>query len=1245
MKRYLLLLLVFIFGFTANDLQGEFIVLNWSRLAYNHQSEDHIYPFTFKEAAYCLENSGLPYFSKIVDLPNMQNRFQFAIENPRFEELESDSDTAFFNSVPGQIAVETQILKSGSTQKIVLKVLPFKREGNKLYRLTSFHLKKIPVQNKSAKIAVHEWKSQSVLKSGKWVKIKTSGKGIYKIRYSTLAEWGFANPAQVNVYGSGGFQLSEEPGEITYDDLEQNAVWHGENKGENCLFFYTPGNIKWDVNNNGEYFEHQNHDYVNQGFFFLTQDVGATKTPQMQEEITETPTHLLSGFDAYTFYEKNAVNLISSGKQWFGEKFAHNQSHSFNFNLPGISSSKEVAIKINAAARSYQSSRMTVKANSVGLEGITFSKVNTDDPVDLYASERNKSFLFETGSENLKIEVTFVGSNASAVAWLDYIEINYKQNLILNEGALFFRDLGSVGEGNIAEFEIESPASPVRVFDVTDMNNIVEVPVQNSGNKYKIRRPSDTLKEYVAFTAGGDFPEPELVGNVENQNLHSLAIPEFLIIAHPSFLNAAQELAEFHKTRDGLNTEVVVSTKVYNEFSSGNFDATAIRNFIKMFYDRGTTLKYVLLFGDGSFDNKNINAGNLNFIPTYQSVNSLNPVGSFITDDYFVLLDDGESVYDGAVDLGIGRIPASTPYQAELVVEKIKNYHSPQALGNWRNILCFIGDDEDGNLHMGDSEKLANLVNQNHKEFVTDKIYFDAFMQETSTSGERYPEVTEAINKRVQDGVLILNYVGHANERFLADEHVLDVSNINSWSNANTLPIFVTATCEFSRFDSDEMSAGEYVLFHPGGGGIGLFSTTRLVISGPNYLLSRSFYNQVFQRDENGAHYRMGDIMRLAKINTANTTNKRNFSLLADPALQLSYPEHKVVTTTINNRDAFSDPDTIGALQKITITGYVADADGDRLENFSGEISPTVYDKAIEMETLGNAGQTPMRFKVQENVIYKGVASVTNGEFSFSFVVPKDISYSLGNGKIIYYASNGETDAHGAFENFIIGGTGNQVSDTQGPEIQLYLDSDKFTAGDKTSKNPTLLAFLSDESGINTAGTGIGHDITAVLDNDFSNVFVLNNYYQANADDYTSGEILFPFTNLTPGKHTLKLKAWDVANNSSEVEVEFVVSGELIISGVSTYPNPMTDAAYFVFEHNQSGAVFETLIEVFDIYGRRVDYFQTQVGSNGLVSNPIRWDPGELKTAAENGIYFYRITVQNDDGVIASKSGKLIVMY
>ncbi len=624
---------------------------------------------------------------------------------------------------------------------------------------------------------------------------------------------------------------------------------------------------------------------------------------------------------------------------------------------------------------------------------------------------------------------------------------------------LFWRDVNSVGDNNIIEINIENSSSETRLFDITSTNDIREVPLVLNGNIAKAKRPADELREYVVFNNNGNFKEPELVGEIENQNLHAMETPEFLIISYPGFLNSAERLANFHRNYDGMNVAVVDASQVYNEFSSGRRDATGIRNFIKMFYDRGQSLKYILLFGDGSFDNRNIRPETKNFIPTYQSENSLNPTNSFVTDDYYVILDAGESVIKGAVDLGIGRIPASTPYEAELVVDKIERYYSSKTLGDWRNKVCFIADDQDKNQpeHTEQSEKLASMVNKNHGEFITDKIYLDAYTQETTAGGQRYPDVTNDINNRVNKGVLVLNYVGHANERFMADEHVLDVSNVNSWSNDNNLPIFVTATCEFSRFDADEESIGEYVLFNSNGGGIGLFSTTRLVYSGYNFLLSKSFYNFVFETDENGTRYRMGDIIRLAKINISDDTNKRNFSLLADPALMLSYPKYKVITTTLNGTDASSNKDTVSTLQRIDVDGIIADYSGNKKTSFSGEINVTVFDKEVTKYTLGHDGGSPIPFKVQENIIYKGVADVTNGDFSFSFIVPKDISYELGEGKIMYYASNGEEDAHGAFTNFVIGGSSDaSVSDNQGPEINLYMDNTGFVSGGKIGKSSTL---------------------------------------------------------------------------------------------------------------------------------------------------------------------------------------------
>ncbi len=568
-------------------------------------------------------------------------------------------------------------------------------------------------------------------------------------------------------------------------------------------------------------------------------------------------------------------------------------------------------------------------------------------------------------------------------------------------------------------------------------------------------------------------------------------------------------------------------------------------------------------------------------------------------------------------------------------------------MGDWRNVVCFIADDQDEGqpFHVYDSELYTSMVNKKYNGFVTDKIYFDAYPQETNSGSQSYPEVTNEINNRVKDGVLVLNYVGHANEQYMAHEHVLDISNVNSWSNKNNLPIFVTATCEFSRYDADDTSIGEYVLMNPNGGGIGLFSTTRLAWASSNKLLSESFYSFVFETDENGDRFRMGDIIRLAKINTSNGIDKRSFTLLADPALRLSYPKYNVITTSINGKDAITQSDTLGTLQKVEIEGIVTDHFGKKLTDFTGDVKVAVYDKETTMRTLGNDGnKLKIPFKVQKNIIYKGVADVTNGEFKFSFIIPRDISYELGTGKIVYYANNGNEDAHGVFTNFVIGGSSDGViSDTQGPEIEMYMDNPNFVSGGKTGKSTTLLANLSDENGINTVGTGIGHDITAILDDDYSTIMVLNNYYKADKNDYTSGKIEFQIQNLSVGKHHLRLKVWDVANNSSEAEIEFEVAGEFSISNILSQPNPAIDYTLFTLEHNEAGAILDVVIEIFDQTGKRVNYISQQVGSNGTSSNPIRWDFSETQTKLRNGIYVYRVSAKNKEGLIAFQSGKLMV--
>jgi hypothetical protein len=1254
MKFYTLLLFIVLAGFTSGDIHREHITIQWSNLSVDENGLHLSAELNFEGAAFPEPGSMIPVYFKSVEL-NESEEFSYVLENPVFEAFVLPDDFPGIEKIEDRFKLTTNKSLTREYAVLHIQISTLKKVDGKIFRLKSFVLKRVSGSKvgelKNAQVTL-EWENSSALSQGKWVKISITEKGVYKIPYSKLTAWGFANPSKVSIYGSGGMLLSEDPGVINYDDLEQCAVWRDKNNGTDCLFFYAPGLVEWAVDESNDVFYHQTNEYSSKGFFFLTDNVGTDKNATKLAAVTEPATQTVTSANAYVVYENDIENVLQygSGKKWYGDKFRNSTVKNIDFTLEDISVADPIKIKVSGIARSYKKSELKTLVNQVEIGSLKFTMVNTGSQTASYADEKEGLTSVTVTGNPVRFTLKYFGDNTggnvdeNAVAWLDYLEINYRKKLKFGNKPVFFSNLNSIGASNITAYSIENAVSGVRVFDVTDKFNVSEIPVEITGNISVFKRPSSELAEYVAFSPNGTYSEPELVGEVANQNLHAMSVPEFIIISHPTFLSSANRLADFHRSYDGMSVEVVNAELVYNEFSSGERNATGIRNFIKMLYDKSTALKYVLLFGDGSFDNREIRANTKIFIPTYQSENSLVPVASFVTDDYFAILDQGESVYNGSLDIGIGRIPASSEYEAKLVIDKIENYYAENALGNWRNVVSFIADDEDGSLHMSDSEKLATMVNAGHKEFLTEKIYLDAYQQIVSAGEEKYTDVTTAINNRVKDGVLILNYVGHANERFMADEHVLDISNVNSWSNAKNLPIFVTATCEFSRFDTDETSIGEYVLFNPNGGGIGLFSTTRLVFAYSNFLLSQSFYGFVFEADKNGNRYRMGDIMRLAKNNTINTTNKRNFSLLADPALRLSYPKHKVVTKKVNNEEASTYTDTIKALDKVTIEGVVTDFVGNTLGNFSGKMSVTVYDKATTASTLGNNGETPFSYKVLENIIYKGTASVTNGVFSFSFVVPKDISYAAGQGKIMYYADNGTEDAHGAFNDFLIGGLSNQaIADNQGPDINLFMDSEDFANGEKTSKNPLLLAFITDENGINTAGTGIGHDITAILDDDFSNVLVLNQYYQANNNDYTSGVINFPFQNLSIGKHKLTLKAWDVANNSSEAEIEFEVTGDFIISAVHSTPNPAVGFTNFRFEHNQADATLDVMIEIFDLMGRRIEYITTEVGSAGLVSNPVMWDFNSTQTALGNGIYAYRITARNNSDVVTSASGKMMI--
>lgn len=1199
--------------------------------------------FSFEDASFDPNYPGLPVWLKTIAADVHAARLN--LEVLEVEELKGQVDSLI--AIPDNFQFNYDLVQARGQSLLRVQLIPLRRGPNGIQRLKSFSLKHIAESSIKSGFLSANVKQNSVLAAGNWVKVRTTSRGIHKISESDLRSWGFNHPENVRVYGNGGYRLPQMNKDEVPDDLTQLPTrWANDNSEKYGLYFYSVGNVKWRYDARTATYSHDLNEFARgSSYYFLTEDVGAEMSILNRPSETIEANREAMGYDHLLLYEEERYNLIESGSQWFGYSFLGEDSQTFSFHSPDKIPGSSTKLSVQAAGRSKSNITMEIQLNNEAVGHFVFKPYQTYESAD-FADIQNKDFIAQADGDLLDVTLTTSGTG-TLQAWVDYILAHNR--CMLDKGAvpLQFRDAETVADGAVTRFSISGATPDMEIWDVTDGKISTSIPFIMAGSVAQFVVSTESLHEFVAFTVNDDIPEVEFVEQVSNQNLHGLASAEMLIVTHPAFYNEAVRLAEFHQKEDGLNVATVLVDDIYNEFGSGIADVSAIRNFVRNCYQKWNgSLKYLLLFGGGTYDNlHDLSDENPAFIPTWQSENSINPAISLVSDDFFGLLDENEGGYTGAIDIGVGRIPCRNGYEAKTAVDKIIHYVSPECLGDWRNDICFIADDEDSNLHVRDAERLANQVNASYPSFNTDKIYFDAYPQETSPI-ERYPSVTEAIDERVKRGVLILNYTGHANEDGLAHEKVLLKTDIDAWSNYNNMPVFVTATCEFSRYDMCEKnSAGEHILFNPQGGGIALFSTTRLVYSSSNYLINKNFFNHVFEQDESGDNLRMGDIIRLAKNESGGTINARKFALLGDPALQLKYPKYRVKTEKINEQDASVFNDTIHALDVVSIEGRVQDISGAVLNNYNGRLVAVVYDKETTDKTLGNGGEVPFEFVIRKNIIYKGTVEVTAGEFQFSFVVPKDINYRIDKGLIRYYADNGLEDAKGFYEQFNVGGgSGSAISDNAGPVIDLYLDNEGFRSGGETHANPLLIAKISDDTGINTSGVGIGHDMTVVLDNNEQQVLVLNEFFQSAPNAYQSGVLSYQLQDLTDGHHTLRLKAWDVVNNSTEVEIDFWVTDRFYIHDLFNYPNPMHNATNFKFEHNRYDEMLQVRIAIYDRQGRLIDIIEKDISSIGFKSSPINWSPGSKGIALAAGLYIYQFTVATQDGNVAEESGRILLI-
>lgn len=811
--------------------------------------------------------------------------------------------------------------------------------------------------------------------------------------------------------------------------------------------------------------------------------------------------------------------------------------------------------------------------------------------------------------------------------------------------------------GNASRFVISEANSNTLVFDVTDALNVKRVEADLNGSELSFTIPAGRLREFVLVQTNQTFPSPEVVGEVASSNLHGLEQRDMIIISAPSLVQQAERLAVAHREKDGLTVEVVTPEAIYNEFSSGTPDATAYRRLMKMFYDRSSSLgnppKYLLLFGDGIYDNRGISGevqgvSRSNMLLTFQSQESLN-VYSYATDDYFAFLEDnsGSNFSRDKMCLGVGRFPIRTVTEATQMVDKTISYMENKDSGSWKNNVTFVADDgnnEDSftTNHMKQADQLAEAIEEMQPGFLVNKVYFDAYKR---SSLGTYPDVHNEIEKLLKSGQLLINYTGHGSTTHWADESVWTQTDINN-SSYKHLPVWVTATCDFTRFDDVTTSAGESVFLNPTSGGIALFTTTRVVFSGNNANLNKALIDNLFQEDAN-SHYTLGEAMMYTK-RQLNDSNKLNFILIGDPALKFAYPEYKARVTAVNGEAVSDEPFEFKALSRITVEGEILNPSGSFAADFTGVLSSTIFDSQSSITTLGNSSEK-FTYLDYPNTIYIGRDSVRNGKFSFTFMVPKDISYSNKKGKLNLYASSETKEAQGSFFNFIVGGTSDTAeTDTIGPEIrQIYLNDSSFVSGDKVNTTPYFVAKLWDKSGVNITGSSVGHDMMLTIDSMPSMSYNLNSYYALLPDSENEGLVQFSIPELEPGMHTAEFKVWDILNNSTTYTFTFEVAEGLKPNLIEMYatPNPARDQVEFFLHHNRPESNLKVTVMVYDMTGKFLWSTEKSGSSELFKAYIVTWnltDNGGRRLRP--GVYLYRAAISTNNSKEATKANKLIIL-
>lgn len=1185
-----------------------------------------------------------------------------------------------FEIVSDKINVSRQIFIENNIQKTLISVFPYIKKGESIHRINSFDLKKSTNNNRSeSQYRVFEDSRSSVLKDGNWFKIKVDRTGVFKLNKSFFTTNGIPtsgyNLSTLKIYGNGSGRMMENASEFRYGALQEipiEFIGSEDNSFDtnDYISFYAKGPHQWFRQNESslaDVFLRYNL-YDDYSYYYITYDGNSGKRISARENTT-TPITNFNSYDAYQFHEKDSLNINQVGRQWVGEMLNGSNTFTKNFKTNNLEAGQTGYLKYSVVGKNAQntSASITLNGSNLGSENFNTSAFNN----------RTNQVQFPIQGNDFNVNIAYNNaSNPGGLAFINFIEVKYKERLQYGNAQFSFRNLSNINTGETFGFNL-SNNSGVKVWDVSDISSTYQIIPNHSTYNYS-STSQDFKNEFIAFKDEHLYTDVVFVGRVANQEIRAFNDIKLAIITHPSLKEQAVRLAQFREQHNNIKVAVVTTDEIYNDFSSGSKDPIAIRDFLKHLKDNGNPLEYAILLGATTYDPKDRVQGNINLIPSFYNLNSESLESSITSDDYYAMLGDqanfaldaGNGTYTynaNNLDIAIGRLPASNLSEAKTLVDKIISYYEKipnkgNSYGDWRTKIVAISDDpEYASIEVNTprfDQDFNSVFDQNQNKFyAVNKLYIDAYQPEQTSAGLRYPMINSAILNNIELGTNFMMYYGHGGPRSWAQERIItgeELTNLSNFTNTFArVPIVATITCDFTVWDLPQYnSAGEMMLKNNNGGALTMLTTNRPIGTVYGSAFNGYILKELF-RLENHQNISTGKALMNAKKSYAVTASDHSrVNLLGDPMVSVSRPKQDIRITNfkVNGVDVDYNSHQIKALDFVEIQGEVLNENFALDGNFNGNVQNILYEKPVEKalrNNKGHGGFTPYSFTEEFKTIYKGNSKVTDGQFTIKYYVPKDINYDVGERKLVLYAYSENRDAV-MNSKVIVGGLNeNGINDDEIPQGKLYMNNLNFANGGITDRDPYLIGCLTDNTGINATGTSIGHDVVATLDGRIQDSYVLNEYFESgdsnpcvnkNFEDFQKGQVIYQLKNLELGSHKVELKFWDINNNSNTATLDFVVmesgSNQLHIDKLLNWPNPFTNNTFFHFEHNCDSEL-EVMVQIFTVSGRLVKTIKQTVSAEPFREGyrtgkyAIEWDGlDDFGDKIGKGTYIYKANVR-----------------